>query len=102
MWMDFDHFLAAPAGKLPSLAAFFGHDLDPAGAERLARHPLTSRYSKATEYEYGPRARAEALAEARRDHKEAIADGLLWLEHAARAVPAIARCLDGPTEPWIA
>jgi hypothetical protein len=97
LWMDFDHFLAAPAKKLLSLAAFFGHDLYAAGAERLARHPLNSRYSKATEYEYGPRARAEALAEARRDHKEAIADGLRWLEDAARAIPAIARCLDGAT-----
>jgi hypothetical protein len=97
--MDFDHFLAAPAEKLLSLAAFFGHGLDAAGAERLARHPLNTRYSKATEYEYGPRARAEALAEARRDHKEAIVDALRWLDKAARTVPAIAGCLEGPPRP---
>jgi hypothetical protein len=96
LWMDFDHFLAAPAEKLLSLAAFFGHGLDAAGAEWLARHPLTSRYSKATEYEYGARQRETVLAKARRDHRDAIADGLRWLDQAARAVPAIARCLDGP------
>jgi hypothetical protein len=95
MWMDFDHFLAAPVESLLNLAAYFGHKLNEAGAERLARHPLTSRYSKATEYEYGPGARAEALAEARRDHKAEIAEALRWLEQAARAAPAIARCLDG-------
>jgi hypothetical protein len=91
--LDFDTFLAAPADSLRALAAFFGAGLDAEGAELLARHALMGRYSKATEYEYGPDQREALLAEARRDHVEAIADGLRWLEEAARTVPAVARCL---------
>jgi hypothetical protein len=98
-WMDFDSFLAAPAERLQALAAFFGAELDPAGAGQLARHPLMSRYSKATDHEFGPKQRAALLAEARRDHAETIAAGLGWLEAAARDVPAIARCLEAPARP---
>jgi hypothetical protein len=96
LWMDFDAFLAAPAESLHALASFFGAAPDTGEAERLARHPLMARYSKATDYEYGPEQRAAALAEARRDHAAAIGEGLRWLEGAARAVPAIARCLTRP------
>jgi hypothetical protein len=96
MWMDFDTFLAAPTESLQTLAAFFGASLDAGEAERLARHPLRTRYSKATDYEYGPEQRAAALAEARRQHEAAIGDGLRWLEAAARTIPAIARCLARP------
>jgi hypothetical protein len=96
LWMDFDAFLAAPAQTLQALAAFFGAALDAGGAERLADHPLTRRYSKAMDYDYSRDQREQVLAEARRDHAVAIADGLRWLESAARHVPALARCLDGP------
>ncbi|MEA3001712.1 MAG: hypothetical protein QOH81_500 [Sphingomonadales bacterium] len=98
-WMDFDSFLAAPAESLQALAAFFGARLGAEEADGLARHPLMGRYSKATEHEYGARQREELLAEVRRDHAEAIADGLRWLEEAARDIPAIARCLESPARP---
>ena len=94
LWADFDSFLATPSKSLETFGYFFGITLDPVAAEQLARHPLMRLYSKATDYEFGAEQRASLLAEARREHKEAIAEGLSWLEEAARAVPAIARCLD--------
>ncbi|HEX5183901.1 MAG TPA: hypothetical protein VFW19_12215 [Allosphingosinicella sp.] len=86
MWMDFDAFLADPAEGLRALASFFGAELDAKDSERLARHPLMGRYSKSTDHEYGPAQREEALAQARRRHGTAIADGLRWLERAAPVV----------------
>jgi hypothetical protein len=94
MWMDFDAFLAAPAESLRTLAGHFGTSLDEEAAGQLARHPLMGRYSKATEYEYDLPQREAALAEARREHGEAIGAGRRWLDQAARDVPAIAACLE--------
>lgn len=93
-WMDFDSFLASPPKSLESLGYFFGARLQPSDAEQLARHPLMHLYSKATEYEFGAEQRAVLLADARRDHEDAIADGLRWLDEAGRNVPAVGRCLD--------
>jgi hypothetical protein len=92
MWLDFDAFLAEPRAMLNSLARFFG--LDSAAAEALATHPLMGRYSKAPEYEYDAALRTEVLAEARREHGSAIAEGLRWLERAAGESEVVARCLD--------
>jgi len=83
MWMDFDTFLGGSAESLQAAAAFFGAQLDAEGSDRLARHPLMGRYSKSTDYEYGPMQREAALAEARRTHKETIRDGLRWLDRAS-------------------
>jgi len=92
MWLDFDAFLAEPAASLARLAEFFG--LDAVAAQALATHPLMGRYSKAPEYEYDAALREEVLAEARREHGAAIADGLRWLERAAAESDVVARCLD--------
>jgi hypothetical protein len=92
MWLDFDAFLAEPAACLGRLARFFG--LDASAAEALATHPLMGRYSKAPEYEYDAALRTEVLAEARREHGPAIAEGLRWLERAAGESDTVARCLD--------
>ena len=96
MWMEFDDFLAAPAESLSAAAAFFCAPIDAASAEGLARHPLMGRYSKAPEHEYSPALRRELLAQARREHAPAVAAAHAWLAAAAREVPVIARCLDGP------
>jgi len=96
MWMDFDTFLADPAEALQALASFFGAELNADESERLARHPLMGRYSKSVDYEYGPEQRQAALAEARQEHAKSIAEGLRWLDEAARELPtltlALARC----------
>jgi hypothetical protein len=94
LWMDFDAFLAEPARSLAGIAAFFGHQIDAATAERLTAGPLMSRYSKALEFEYTPQLRAEVLAESRSHNRSAIAAALRWLEEAARRHPPLAECLD--------
>lgn len=93
MWMNFDAFLKAPAEGLLALASYFAGELDAADAERLARHPLMSRYSKAVDHEFGPNERRALLVEARQQHAIAIKDGHQWLENAAYKIPSIARCL---------
>ncbi|HEY1605922.1 MAG TPA: hypothetical protein VGF77_10030 [Allosphingosinicella sp.] len=93
MRMDFDAFLEAPADSLRALASFFRAELDAEGAERLARHKLMGRYSKSTDYEYGPAQRQEALAQAQHEHEAVIADGMRWLESAAPVVRGLV--------PWI-
>jgi hypothetical protein len=92
MRLDFDSFLAEPGSWLSLLGGFFG--LDGLAAEALATHPLMGRYSKAPEYEYDSALREEVLAESRREHGAAIADGLRWLERAASESEVVARCLD--------
>jgi hypothetical protein len=94
MWLDFDSFLAAPAPALGRLAAFFGVELDSAGAEHLAADPLMRRYSKAAEYEYSRELREEVLAEARREQAGAIEAARRWLDAAARDCPAVAASLE--------
>lgn len=94
MWLDFDDFLADPAGSLGSLAAFFGVALDPAGSEHLAADPLMRRYSKAAEYEYSRELREEVLAEARREQGPAIAAALRWLETAAAGCAPVAKAIE--------
>jgi hypothetical protein len=93
LWMDFDTFLKMPSNSLETLSDFLGAKLQTSGAEQLARHPLMGVYSKATDHAFGAEQRAALLAEARRNHKAAIADGLRWLDEAARTVPAVAGCL---------
>jgi hypothetical protein len=93
LWVDFDAFLAEPARSLAGIAAFFGHPIDAASAERLASGSLMSRYSKALEYEYTPQLRAEVLAESRSHNRSAIAAAMRWLEDAARRLPPLAECL---------
>ncbi|HEX4737814.1 MAG TPA: hypothetical protein VH331_09645 [Allosphingosinicella sp.] len=91
MWMDFDAFLEAPAESLQALATFFGVTIDPEEAKRLSRHPLMDRYSKAVDYEYGREQREAALAEAGRQHADAITEGLRWLDAIIRGLPAMVR-----------
>jgi hypothetical protein len=93
LWVDFDAFLAEPGRSLADIAAFFGHPIDAATAERLAAGSLMSRYSKALEYEYTPQLRAEVLAESRTHNRSAIAAAMRWLEDAARRHPPLAECL---------
>jgi hypothetical protein len=92
LWLDFDAFLADPEAALQRLAALF--ELDPSAAAALAGHPLMGRYAKALDYAFTPAVRAELLAEARREHSEALSEGLAWLEAASAEFPAVQHCLD--------
>jgi hypothetical protein len=94
LFMDFDDFLAAPAESLLRLARFFELPLGADGAERLARHPLMGRYSKAVEHEYSPALRDELLREAGSRHGPEIARARAWLDAAAPRDARLRRALE--------
>jgi len=88
-WLDFDRFLADPQN---ALAACFGH-LGIAASEDQLREILAGpdmrTYSKAQEYAYDAKLRADVLNQARAEHGGEIKQGLEWLERAAKEFPAI-------------
>jgi hypothetical protein len=94
LFMDFDAFLAAPAESLLRLARFFELPLDGEGAERLARHPLMSRYSKAVEHDFSAARREELLREAGTLHGPEIARARAWLDAAAARDGYLTRALE--------
>ena len=93
LWLDFDTFLADPAGHFAAVAEHFRHPVDAAGARAICAGPLMSRYSKALDYEYSPDLRREILADARRRHGGAIRDALNWLEALESRYPAAAQAI---------
>lgn len=93
MWADFDSVLADLAGWLGRIAGAFGFDSSPDRLSAIANGPLTRRYSKALEYDYGPELRAQLLDEARSGHRQAIDSALAMLGDAAEKSPLLARAL---------
>jgi hypothetical protein len=91
-WCDFDRFLTAPAASIVELADFFGSPTT-GSAMNPDMEAIMSRYAKAPEHEYSPQLREAVLAESRTFNRGAIADGLAWLEAAAKHYPALAQCL---------
>ena len=89
LWMDFDAFLAAPAQALAKIAAHFGKPPSPGVAAAAVAGPTMHSYSKAQEHPYTPEVRQQVLQQARVEHKQALRDGLAWLDAAAKAHPAI-------------
>ena len=96
LWLDFDALLADAAPGLARTATHLGLALAPDAAERLARDPLMSRYSKGPEHAYGPDLRRRLQAQAAREHAGPLADGLRWLDVLARSHPALARAMGDP------
>jgi hypothetical protein len=93
-WLDFDAFLGDPVACLAELAAFFGHDIAAADAERICRGPLMGRYSKGLEHAYSPQLRRDVLASSATEHRHEIRAAAAWLEEAARRYPQFADCLN--------
>jgi len=89
LWLDFDRFLADPQ---TALASCFGH-LGIATSEDQIREILAGpdmrTYSKAQEYDYDAKLRADVLNQARTEHGAEIKRGLAWLERAAKEFPAV-------------
>ncbi len=81
--VDFDELLGNVEGTLAAVLQHFG--LDAAAAPLLARSPVLTRYSKATEHAYSPGLRQQVLAQARRDQSVELQRGLRWLETLAAA-----------------
>jgi hypothetical protein len=93
LWLDFDAFLTDPARHFATIAAHFGHPVEPALARAIGEGPLMRRYSKALEYDYSPDLRREILADARRRHGAAIRDALNWLGGLESRYPAAAQAI---------
>lgn len=91
--VDFDAFLAQPSGELLAMARHLALTLDEAAALKLVEGPLMNRYSKAPEHAYSPQLRAELQRQAAEQHREALAEGLAWLEAGAARYPCIAYIL---------
>jgi len=97
-WADFDAMLEDMPNELIGLAAFFGFDAPADRLHSIATGPLIGRYSKATEYEYGPSLRRELIEEAAAAHRADIESALAMLDHAAEKSPLLARALDRSKE----
>lgn len=90
---DFDAFLSEPGAALSTLNAFFGAPLDDGQRDRLLRHPLFSRYSKASDYPFSAGERTARLQESRARHGSEIGRGRAWLEAFADRHPTAAGAL---------
>jgi hypothetical protein len=88
--LDFDVFLADVAGELGRVLAHFGLPRDDALLRAIADGPVPRHYSKAPELPFPPGERAARLAESRRENRNEIGSGLVWLERLARADDRIA------------
>jgi hypothetical protein len=92
-WADFDSMLGNMEAELTRIASFFGFVADPGRLRDIAGGPLMQRYSKALEYEYSPRLRAELLADASRRREHEIAGALAMLAAAAEKSELLAQAL---------
>jgi hypothetical protein len=94
LWMDFDQFLAAPEPALGAVFDLFGVDASPAELQALATGPIMGQYSKAPEHKYDAKLRRQVLDEGRDLNPRELADGMAWLEAAAKDWPEIAAALE--------
>ena len=92
-WADFDSMLDNMEADLSRAATFFSFSADQRRLRDIAGGPLMQRYSKALEYEYSPRLRAELIAEASRRHEDDIAGALAMLAAAAEKSELLASAL---------
>ena len=97
-WADFDRMLEDMPAELGRAAKFFGFDADEARLRAIAGGPLTTRYSKALEYDYSAALRRELIGEATAANTAAIDDALAMLGAAAEKSPMVARALERARE----
>jgi hypothetical protein len=89
LWVDFDAFLAEPAGALEEILRTLGERPAAPDIERLLGTPVMRQYSKAPEHAYDAALRRELLLEAGREHAAEISRGMQWLERLTRQHPAL-------------
>ncbi|WP_109357099.1 hypothetical protein [Sphingorhabdus sp. EL138] len=94
LWMDFESFLEDPTGQLVSAASHFGLDLSEQKASELVSGPIMSSYSKAPEHDYSPNLRQELLAQANRNHADAIRTAISWVAETAENFPLVAEAIN--------
>jgi hypothetical protein len=81
-WLDFDHFLAAPAAGLDAALAAFDLRGD---ANEMLRGDLMQRYAKRPDVAYDAAFRGRLLADARGRFAAEIEAGLAWLDDVGAA-----------------
>lgn len=94
LWADFDSVLSTLDGWLERIARHFDFAASDEDLRAIANSPLTRRYSKATEYEYGPELRGRLLSEANDRHRSDIDSALAMLAKAAETAPLLRKALD--------
>lgn len=92
-WLDFDRFLADPRDTLAGCFAHLGFETRENQILQILAGPDMRTYSKAQEYDYDAKLRADVLNQARREHGAEIKRGLSWLERAAKEFPAVGEVL---------
>ena len=94
LWADFDRVLDDLEGELGRMAAFFGFDASPKRIREIAQGPLAQRYSKATQFEYGPEVRRALLDSAEKRFRSDIDAALAMLDAAAETSPVLTKALE--------
>ena len=93
LWIDFDRFLASPAGALTAALRHLQFDASAETVATILSGPDMCRYSKAPEHAYDTRLRNEVLDHARAMHGAEIKRGLAWLERAATRFSTVREAL---------
>ena len=93
LWADFDALLADLDTGMERTASFLAIDATVEQLRAINAGPLLRRYSKATEYEYGPELRRALLEEAEAGHRRDIDKAVDLLHKAARSSPLLERAL---------
>jgi hypothetical protein len=92
-WLDFDGFLAHPQTTLAACFSHFGIATSEGQIREILAGPDMRTYSKAQEYDYDAKLRADVLNQARAEHGAEIKRGLAWLERAAKEFSAMEEVL---------
>ena len=92
-WLDFDRMLVDVPAALATSAELLQIPAEADELETIATGPLTTRYSKALEYDYSPALRRDLIADATRRFAPEVDGALAMLRSAAEKSPLLARSL---------
>jgi hypothetical protein len=94
--LDFDDFLADVGASMARIVRHLRVPVDTSALSAIAESATLKRYSKALEYEYSPRLRAQVLQDSwQRNHGE-IKRGVAWLERLAATNNVVAKAYGRP------
>jgi hypothetical protein len=93
LWLDFDHFLAAPEDRLAAALGHLGVEECHEEVGTILAGPTMTQYAKAPAEAFDAQYRRQLLERSERRHGAEIGKGLAWLERAAATFPAAQRAL---------
>ncbi|MDE2148715.1 MAG: hypothetical protein KGJ55_02535 [Gammaproteobacteria bacterium] len=91
--VDFDALLDEPRQHLQRILRHLNLPFDPVRLRDVANCPLFGQYSKATDFHYTPKLRAELLQQTRLEHAREIRRGRRWLERLGHDSTVVASLL---------